>query len=264
MKIKFKKLMIFICMFACMFSMTACSSADTSKEDALLAKYDSAQVQQITVGLFQSFLNTPEEEMASLVEADNSEIAQDVDMALAIKTAMSSWLNASGDFGDFVSADNFEMTTDGKNIFGTLTAKFSEREVVFEVTYAKDMSKYTAIKITPEYSTGEKLGKAAMNTLMGMGIVFVVLILIAFLISLFKYINKAETYFADKKLAKENNVPFEAKDPNQAPVVYEAEEEVDDLELIAVITAAVAASMNTSADNLVVRSIKRKKTNRWS
>lgn len=49
-----------------------------------------------------------------------------------------------------------------------------------------------------------------------------------------------------------------------APVVYEPEEEVDDLELVAVITAAVAASMNTSVDNLVVRSIKRKKTNRWS
>ena len=41
------------------------------------------------------------------------------------------------------------------------------------------------------------------------------------------------------------------------------EEEVDDLELVAVITAAVAASMNTSVDNLVVRSIRRKRTNQW-
>lgn len=261
---KFKKLMVFICMFACIFSMTACGSADTSKEDALLAKYDSAQVEMITQGLLDSFLKTSEEDMQSLIEADNSEIAQDVEMALAIKTAMSSWLNVSGDLGDYVSTDNFEMTTDGENIIGTLTTTFSERKVEFEVTYAKDMSKYTAIKLTPEYTTGEKLGKAAMNTLMGMGIVFTVLILIAFLISLFKYINKAEAYFADKKLAKENSQPFEAKDTKDAPVFCEPEEEVDDLELVAVITAAVAASMNTSVDNLVVRSIKRKKTNRWS
>ena len=261
---KFKKLMIFICMFACIFSMTACGSADTSKEDALLSKYDSAQIEQITQGIFNSFLQTSEEDMQKLIEGDNSDVADDVDMALAIKTAMSTWLNVSGELGDYVSTDSFEMTTDGENIFGTLSTTFSERKVEFEITYAKDMSKYTAIKVTPEYTIGEKLGKAAMNTLKGMGIVFIVLILIAFLISLFKYINKAESYFADKKLAKENNKPFEAKDVTAAPVVYEPEEEVDDLELVAVITAAVAASMNTSVDNLVVRSIKRKKTNRWS
>ena len=97
-----------------------------------------------------------------------------------------------------------------------------------------------------------------------MGIVFIVLIFIAFLISLFKYINKAETYFANRKRAKEE-AAFTPVDPANAPVLYEEEEElVDDLELVAVITAAVAASMNTSVDNLVVRSIKRKSTNKWS
>lgn len=34
--------------------------------------------------------------------------------------------------------------------------------------------------------------KAVMNTLIGMGTVFVVLIFISFIISLFKYINKFE------------------------------------------------------------------------
>ena len=97
-----------------------------------------------------------------------------------------------------------------------------------------------------------------------MSIVFAVLIFIAFLISLFKYINKAEMYFANRKRAKED-AAFTPVDPANAPVLYEeAEELVDDLELVAVITAAVAASMNTSVDNLVVRSIKRKSTNKWS
>lgn len=42
------------------------------------------------------------------------------------------------------------------------------------------------------------------------------------------------------------------------------EELLDDLELVAVITAAIAASMNVPADGFVVRSIKRaKSTNRW-
>ena len=47
-----------------------------------------------------------------------------------------------------------------------------------------------------------------------------------------------------------------------APAVEE-EELADDLELVAVITAAIAASENTPADGLVVRSIKRAPASKW-
>ena len=40
-------------------------------------------------------------------------------------------------------------------------------------------------------------------------------------------------------------------------------DETDDLALVAVITAALAASLETSPDKLIVRSIRRKNTNRW-
>jgi predicted house-cleaning noncanonical NTP pyrophosphatase (MazG superfamily) len=43
----------------------------------------------------------------------------------------------------------------------------------------------------------------------------------------------------------------------------ETEELSDDLELVAVITAAIAASEGTSADGLVVRSIKRARNSQW-
>jgi hypothetical protein len=46
--------------------------------------------------------------------------------------------------------------------------------------------------------------------------------------------------------------------------VEEVEEETDDLELVAVITAAVAAAMGTtSTDGFVVRSIKRTGASHW-
>ena len=67
----------------------------------------------------------------------------------------------------------------------------------------------------------------------------------------------------DRNYAKQED-NFVPVDPANAPAVLdEVSEEVDDLELVAVITAAVAASMNTSVDQLVVRSIKRKNTNKW-
>ena len=54
-------------------------------------------------------------------------------------------------------------------------------------------------------------------------------------------------------------IPFE----KEADFSVVEEEEADDLELVAVITAAVAATMGTSTDGFVVRSIKRAQHRNW-
>ncbi len=74
-----------------------------------------------------------------------------------------------------------------------------------------------------------------MNTLLGMGTVFVVLIFISFLIARFKIIP---TLFGPKKKEEPVSAPAVS-----APVsVPEAAPETDDTELIAVIAAAIAAA----------------------
>ena len=69
--------------------------------------------------------------------------------------------------------------------------------------------------------------------------------------------------FAEKFSGKKKEEPSEA-----APVVVEETEiadETDDLELVAVITAAIAAAEGTSSDGFVVRSIKkRRKPGKWN
>ena len=109
--------------------------------------------------------------------------------------------------------------------------------------------------INPSYTTGEKMGKAGMNTLIGMGTVFVVLIFISFIISLFKYIS---VYENRKKEQKEDTASV-GVDNAIAQIVSNEEENVeDDLELIAVITAKqLQRSEGTSTDGLVVRSIRK-------
>ena len=104
--------------------------------------------------------------------------------------------------------------------------------------------------ITPKYSVIENMEKAALNTVLGMGTVFIILIFISFLISLFKYIN----VFENKLKAKTKEEPV-----IEAVKVNEPENLEDDLELVAVITAAIAEFSNTDASNLIVRSIKRVK-----
>ena len=93
-------------------------------------------------------------------------------------------------------------------------------------------------------------GEAVMNTLIGMGTVFVVLILISIIIFLLKYVPK----MFEKKKAE----PEAAK--QEVPVS-------DNTQIIAVITAAIAAQMEAEtgvcvpADGLVIRSIKKRTFN---
>jgi sodium pump decarboxylase gamma subunit len=96
-------------------------------------------------------------------------------------------------------------------------------------------------------STGEIMRLAGLNTLLGMGTVFVVLLFISFIISLFKYIAP------QTKAAPAAPAPVPAAEP--------VEEEEDDQELLAaIITAALHASMSARGEDpsgYVVRSIRR-------
>lgn len=96
-----------------------------------------------------------------------------------------------------------------------------------------------------------------VNTALGMGTVFIVLILISFIIYLFKFIPMLLGGNKDKK-AEEKKV---AVAPRPVPVKAQP---ADDTQLIAVIAAAVAAQMEeetgapVKADGLYIRSIKKR------
>lgn len=113
-----------------------------------------------------------------------------------------------------------------------------------------------------------KMMTALLNTLMGMGTVFIVLIFISLVISLFKYIPEIQVRLNNRKQRKNEAERQEAlektKTAPKRPILEEEENEelVYDGELAAVIMAAILASAGgtMSADRLVVRSIKRVKT----
>ena len=115
--------------------------------------------------------------------------------------------------------------------------------------------------VSAVYSKKELVGQAGMNTLIGMGTVFVVLIFISFIISLFKYLP---ALFAKKPKIEPEKKAEVAKAPVAvAPVASSSENLANDSQLVAVITAAIyayeaqAGNGAVSKDKLVVRSIKR-------
>lgn len=100
----------------------------------------------------------------------------------------------------------------------------------------------------------ELLIEAGFNTILGMGTVFIMLIVMALIIYCFRIIPVIQ-----KKFAKKEEVLEEA--PVKAPVAEPvfAVDETDDLELVAVIAAAIAASEQIPVDSFRVRTIKRRK-----
>lgn len=100
---------------------------------------------------------------------------------------------------------------------------------------------------------GERMEVAGLNTLLGMGMAFFVLTLIMFVIMLFP------VAFGERKPKKDARAELTEKSiDNTISQIEENEAQLDDSELVAVIAAAIAAFEGTSAEGLVVRSIKRR------
>ncbi len=102
-------------------------------------------------------------------------------------------------------------------------------------------------------SMSDLMATAGMNMLLGMGTVFCVLILIMFVISSFKLLGNLE-----KKPEKKEDVKTSVD--KAVDQIVAGEEAQDDTELIAVISAAIAAyegSTGGSGSGYVVRSIRR-------
>ncbi len=174
------------------------------------------------------------------------------------KSAVESWNKLADECGKATdSVSDFAINEQNGELAVTEVIQFEDRNVNITSTFEESDNGYimTSLSFDPIYSIGEKMEQAALNTVMGMGTVFVVLIFISAIISLFKFIPSIIDSFGKKKKSEENKeTATESKD--SVPVVEQPVS--DDAELIAVIAAAIAASENTTTDGFVVRSIRKR------
>ena len=264
-----KKISLVLCFLACIFCLTACGQ-DTKKT---LDPEVVTSLEQTTSNLVTQFLAALDEQQAAELSDQGAEYLEYViTNYFGVKAdgngmlnALKSWDGARADLGDFVSITGMNAAYDdsGKDIIVTLDVVGSKRTAQVEAIYKDDLYKsLTSLTTNINWTFGEKMEKAGLNTLLGMGTVFIVLILISLIISLFNFIPKIQAAFDKNKSDK--NAKVEAVDNTIAQII-EKEEEEDDLELVAVITAAIAASGSSgSADDFVVRSIRRRKNSVWN
>jgi len=247
-----KRVLLALCMVACLFSLSACGKAEeeVSGVDPMLAE----SLQQQTVSLLEQIVTIPADQMPMVIDSNRDAGAE------GLAVGLESYVGLADELGAYVSsgAGYVKETDDGYEV--SVNAVFQQRECEFVIGLSEEMVEIVSMSFNPEYTMGETMTKAGMNTLLGMGTVFIVLIFISLLISCFKYINVFEQKMKNKGAKEAPAAPAPAP-VAAAPVVEE--NLVDDLELVAVIAAAIAAYEGTSADGLVVRSIRRAPGNKW-
>ena len=256
-----KKISLLGIVLILIFAFTGCSSSNT-------IEYDQAELEQYAEFIIQNFSAMTDEELDSF--EDLSDLELDLTMLNTgvpvsgenFVTMTDAWQAAEEECGEFVSASGTytaEVTNEGVTL--TTSAEFADRTASIDFMFDDNLN-MESITVSADYSTGEILQKAGLNTILGMGTVFVVLIFLSFVIWLLKFIPVLEKKFRKAPAYAE---PVKADKPAAVPAAIPEETAAeDDSELVAVIAAAVAAAEGTSVDGFVVRSIKRRKTNKWN
>ena len=112
--------------------------------------------------------------------------------------ALDAWQQGTKECGEYVSHGDYKFEPSSDELKVTASAKFKDRDA--DITFVFDEDLYLdSTTIDAHYSIGEIMEKAGLNTILGMGTVFVILIFISILISLFKYIPGSGAQQVKKK-----------------------------------------------------------------
>ncbi len=236
-----KRLALICCIISCILVMAGCSFSLVKTNE----NFDKKTLEENTDSFIKSWFEYD-------FESAITDYAGQLDDETLSQYEMSGKLR--DEYGKYSKKDSSSLTitTDTATVTETVLTD-SGKKLVFSVTYDEEGN--TVSWNVDEYkSKGQIMGKAGLNTIMSMAIVFLVLIFIALIIAQFKHLDNMFNKPKQAEPAAEQPVPV-------APVAVEEVEEdlTDDLELVAVITAAIAAaSENECTDGLVIRSIIRR------
>lgn len=260
MKKNMKKLASLLFMAMLVLGLTACGS-DEPDETVV----ESAYAESVSEFLVANITGMSVEEMQYYLDMDAEDLQVLLDqsgipvMAEAFQDIFSGYASDADEFGEYVSTDGYELKGDSEEATQITSMTFAVHPATMTLVFDDD-GVVTTGSFDPVYSTVEILQKAGLNTVIGMGTVFIVLIFISFVIALLPKLTAVVEGRGKKK--EKAAAPAAAPAPVAAPAAVE-EELADDLELVAVISAAIAAYTGTSSDDFVVRSIRRSTSNKW-
>lgn len=272
-----KKFLKTLLMLTCVFALTACGQDETVSTNQL-AKQKNAELRaQNVVRMTAALVLSQDNASAMFDEYDNVELAdvfnsmyaeyaKSTDAPViscegkAVRNAFSTFESGLEDMGNITEIGQPVSTIDDDTITVEIPVTGENAIGSVELIFTNDIYLVmTSCTLNIDETMGELMVRAALNTLLGMGTVFVVLILISLIISVFSFIPKIQ----EKLTKKEAPAQAPAAAAPTPAAAIEEEELADDTELVAVIAAAIAAYEGTSADGFRVRSIRRANTGKW-
>lgn len=263
MRISMKKLASILLMLTCIIGLTACGGEEK------VMRHNPEVVKDQCQWLYNNAISA--EESISELDRYDAFTADEYDIFAAtlfeqthiradgevVVSGIHSWVDNKEEIGRVEKEVTFDdITIDAKEdeLIVSVAIHGELHDAVVEMMYDKNLH-ITNINTNIIYSFGELMEKAGVNTLIGMGTVFAVLILISLIIGSFGFIPKIQASLSARKQVKE---AVEESVDNAIAGIIEREEVSDDHELIAVIAAAIAASEGASStDGFVVRSIRK-------
>ncbi len=260
-----KRLSLLGLLLISILALTACGqdtmSAEAQREAEKAAQYEATGIDYATGILQQLSMLQGEGSLESyLGESDD------------LDKMINNYISGMEDVGNIAEMGEATAEVDKNTvvvkipIIGTLNdptgqARKADVEMVINM---KDETGTPDLAVNPKYTTSELMTKAGLNTLLGMGVTFTILILISLIISCFTIIGKIQDRATKKP---EENIAAVSVD-NAVRQIVETEESSDDDELIAVISAAIAAyeaetGAVVAADGVVIRSVRKINKRKW-
>lgn len=248
---KFMRFMTALCVMTLMF--TTCAFASS----------ESATVQSNTQDLTEYVKYYAENYAQSYGGVSKAELEYMINNSVGVAKELAEDIYAyaqNDSLGNLLSIGSVTVTRDEDTYRAEvpLTYEKGNMTMVFDMQYLLEDLRVTKTEVSFSSTAGGKLfgevmKQAGINTVIGISIVFIMLALMSILIAQFKHINR----LTQPKAKKSDTAQQEGIDNAVSQIVESETTEVDDLELIAVITAAIAASEDAPSDGFMVRSIRR-------
>ena len=170
MKQYMKRVLLVLSMVVSLFALSACSNKNAAEAETMDPQ-TASYISQISENLLQTIAEMDE---ATAEESETGLIKQGED---GLASGLTSWIGVMKDTGAFVSilSSDTELGEDDQYVC-VVQAQFENRNVEFKAFYTMDPQSQNlnpvSLTFSPEYTVGENMAKAGMNTLLGMGTVF--------------------------------------------------------------------------------------------
>ena len=161
-----------VCAASITFSGASLVMADSEIDDQT-----KTTIETTAEGLTDTIIPLTDEEIAAYQESGDA----------FTESAMTAWDSVREELGDLKETGSAEIEFSDDQYTATVPAEFEKEDAEFIYVFDKNLTP-TSMSVDVKYSFATTMKNAALNTVMGLGTVFVILVMLIFLISLFQFI----------------------------------------------------------------------------